>query len=862
VIGEKFDVELLGAVLGQDSLEVLETLNAIGQSSSLVCCEGDYYNFDHSKSRDAIYEAISLPLKKGYHARIAEKLETKSKDTKDLPVNDLAYHYVQAGIKEKAVQYSLAAGAESLSNFSNSEAMKYYAYVLEAISKVPEFIDEKVEALEGMGDALSANGLFKEALKKFVQLNEISVPSAVKLRALRKAILCCYWMNDWTHALELAKNAQDYAQFDQLEYARILIYRGFVIGRLGKTKEAFKDTEEALKVFEEEYSLKDLANALGEIIFLYMDVDRVEDELAAGLRSLAFYQELEDLRGQMSTHSKFEVAFGVLGLPKYAKHHGDEAIKIAEKIGDYKIIAICLSNKGRGQEHFGDLQGAVALNSKAAEYAEKTEAYYALIGCYLNLVREYSMLDEIEQAEKFAKKLDTLIEEVDRLKNVESLIKKIRYSKAFIFTAKGQWKEANKIFEEHKPVKVFGSAISVQWKAHYAWALGKQGRHDEAKKLLEELNEAREKVKEKRKTIEHSKILSYLMARKEVGVGEELDVRFDLVNVAKYPALLVNVKGLFPPDFKSEALPPHCCIQNGTMEFNGKKVEPFTSESIKFRIHVDKPGVFTLNPEVVYIDDMGVTKISKSKPITLIAHPMVNTKFGEEIISVPILPDRLPTGLDKLDALLYGGIPINYSVMLAAPSIDEREIIVNKFLEAGTNAGEITFYLTANVENANALAEKYPSNFYIIVCNPQADAMTQNLPNIFKLKGVENLSEIDIALTKLFRTLKSSVVNPKRFCLEIVSDVLLQHHALISRKWLSVLIPSLKRHGFTVLAVINPYMHSQEEVHAMQGLFDGEIQVSERETSNGFKKMLRVRRLFNQKYLENELVLNRDNLDY
>ena len=861
VVGEKFNVELLGAVLNQDSLEVLETLNSIGQSSSLVGCEGDYYNFDHSKSRDAIYESISLPLRKGYHARIAEKLEAMSKDVKDLPVNDLAYHYVRAGISEKAIHYSLAAGAELLLEFSNSEAMKHYAYVLEVTSKFPEFIDKKTEALEGIGDSLSANGLFKEALKKFVQLNEITKPSALKLRALRKAVFCCFWMNDWPNTLALAKKAQDYVQFDRLEYARLLIYKGFVIGRLGKTKEAFEDTKSALRVFEEEYSLKDMANALGEIIFLYMDVDRVEDELAAGLRSLSMYEELEDLRGQMSTHSKFAVVFGVLGFPKNAEYHGDEAIKIAEKIGEYKIVALCLSNKGRGREHFGDLRGAVAFNLKAAEYAEKTEAYYSIIGCYSNLVREYSMLGEIEQAEKFAKKLDILMQEVDSLKNVENLVKSFRYNKAFILTAKGQWNEANKIFEEHKPVKVFGSAISVQWKAHFAWALGKQGRFDEAKKLLEEVNEAREKVKEKRKSIEHSKILSYLMARKEIGVGEKLEVRLDLVNVSKCPATLVRVNGLFAPEFKSEALSPYCCIQNGVMEFKGKKVEPFLAELVKFRIQVEKSGVFTLNPEVFYIDDMGVTKISRPEPITFVVHPMVNTKFGEEIISVPILPDRLSTGLDKLDALLYGGIPLNYSIMLAAPSIDEREIIVKKFLEAGVNSGETTFYLAVNVGIANVLAEKYPSTFYLVVCNPQADSMIQNLPNVFKLKGVENLAAIDIALMKVFRLMKPSVGNPKRFCLEIVSDVLLQHHALISRKWLSSLLQRLKMQGFTVLAVINQYMHRQEEVQAMQGLFDGEIQISERETNNGFKKILRVRRLFNQKYLENDLILTGDNLE-
>jgi hypothetical protein len=89
---------------------------------------------------------------------------------------------------------------------------------------------------------------------------------------------------------------------------------------------------------------------------------------------------------------------------------------------------------------------------------------------------------------------------------------------------------------------------------------------------------------------------------------------------------------------------------------------------------------------------------------------------------------------------------------------------------------------------------------------------------------------------------------------------LLQHHAVTTRKWLSELLPNLKSQGFTVVATINPHMHPQEEVQAILGLFDGEIRISERETAKGAEKVLRIRRLFNQKYLENELTLNTKNL--
>ncbi len=856
VIGERFDVELLGAVLGQDSLDVLETLNAVGQSSSLVCCEGSIYEFDHAKSREAIYEEISPPLKKGYHERIAEKMEAKSKNIKDLPVNDLAYHYAQAGNKEKAVEYALAAGEDALARFSNAEAAKHYYYVLGAVSESPEHIGERTKALEGLGDAFNADGLFDEALKTFEQLSSVAETGVLKLRALRKAFLCSYWLGDWAHSHDLAAKAEEYANSDRLEYARLRVYRGFAAGIVGKTKEAVEDVEGALRVFEEEFSLRDVAAALAEIVFIPFWEVPIEVKLAAGLRSIALYEELEDLRGQMFAFGRLGRVFWEAGLFQEVEDIHDKSDRIAEKIGDYNEIALSFMTKGMRLEVGGDIRGAVAASLRAVEYAEKTNAYFTQNSCYGNLVREYALLGEIEHAEEYAKKIDNLSgRELSIASKNETMYK------AYLLSAKGQYDEANKIFDKFFESfnKNKGLSFRGGFLKGYAWSLAKQGRNEEAKALLEEFRKTWLNKMAGSKRLERTNVLAYFVARRETGVGEELSIRLEIINAGKNSARLIRVEGLIPPEFKATVLPSCCSVQNGSVAMNEKELGTFTVEPLKLSLEAAKAGVFTLSPQVVYVDDLKETRTCKPQPVTVTVHPTLHAKIGEEAISVPILPDRVTTGFADLDALLYGGIPENYAVVLASPSIDEKALIIKKFLEAGANASETTFYITAEAGNAKALAEEHPSNFYLLVCNLQADAMVQNMPNVFKLKGIESLTEIDIALTKAFRTLKPSTA-PKRICIDIVSDVLLQHHAVITRKWLSALLPNLKSQGFTVLATINPHMHSQEEVQAILGLFDGEIRISEKDTAKGVEKVLRIRRLFNQKYLDKDLTLNEEKI--
>lgn len=236
----------------------------------------------------------------------------------------------------------------------------------------------------------------------------------------------------------------------------------------------------------------------------------------------------------------------------------------------------------------------------------------------------------------------------------------------------------------------------------------------------------------------------------------------------------------------------------------------------------------------------------------------------EEPVTVKIpevvLPGRVTTGYKELDNMLFGGIPENYAVILTSPSCDEKDLLIKRFLEAGAKEGQVTFYVTTEAVGVGALAEEFQSNFHVFICNPQADKIIKTLPNVSKLKGVENLTEINIALTSAFRRLDTLLKVPRRACVEIVSDVLLQHHAVHTRRWLTGLIPDLKSRGFTSLAVMNPHMHSPQEVHAVLGLFEGEINIFEKETEKGSEKFLKIRKMYNQRYLESKMPLRKEKL--
>jgi len=331
--------------------------------------------------------------------------------------------------------------------------------------------------------------------------------------------------------------------------------------------------------------------------------------------------------------------------------------------------------------------------------------------------------------------------------------------------------------------------------------------------------------------------------KREVVAGESFALEIEIANLGSVPVSLDGIEEIIPCcGLELTNSPGRVDVEGSYLDLDRRVLQPKMLEKLRFTMRALEKGTYAIAPRIVYIDGTGAQKIMDLKP------EIVNVK---EVV----MPGRVSVGYKDLDNLLFGGIPEKYAVVLTSISCDETMLIINRFLEKGIREGGITVLVTVEASRWRRFAEESP-NFHLFVCNPQADTAIKSLPNVVKLRGVESLTDISIALFSTLRELQASNDGPRRICVEILSDILLQHHAVQTRRWLVGLTTELKSMGFTTLAIMNPHMHAPDEAQAVLDLFDGEIDVYERES----KKLLRIRKMYGQNYISDDLPLNKERL--
>jgi class 3 adenylate cyclase/tetratricopeptide (TPR) repeat protein len=183
-IGREFSHALLVAVAHRPETELAAALNRVVEAG-LLFRQGvpphANYLFKHALVQDAAYGTLLREPRRKLHAQIGTKLEDIFPEVAKTQPDLLAQHFMEGGLLEKALEYWLMAGQQSVSRSSMTEALSQLSKASALLSGTPQDTwrwQQELTLQIAIGSALigsrgAAAPVVREAYERARQLWEI-----------------------------------------------------------------------------------------------------------------------------------------------------------------------------------------------------------------------------------------------------------------------------------------------------------------------------------------------------------------------------------------------------------------------------------------------------------------------------------------------------------------------------------------------------------------------------------------------------------------------------------------------------------------------------------------------------------------
>jgi hypothetical protein len=138
VIGQRFTADLVAQASGQRPEAVTEALSAAVRTRVLSRDPPDAYRFAHDLFREYAYEQLPPAERAGLHQRIGQALEAGRAAGGDVPLTELARHFVQADpVSAPSWAYSVAAAGEATDRLAYEDAVRHWEHAVAAAAARP-----------------------------------------------------------------------------------------------------------------------------------------------------------------------------------------------------------------------------------------------------------------------------------------------------------------------------------------------------------------------------------------------------------------------------------------------------------------------------------------------------------------------------------------------------------------------------------------------------------------------------------------------------------------------------------------------------------------------------------------------------
>lgn len=222
IIGESFSAEILAGILKLELREVIRSLSGpLAKTHALVKAEGferaaghrmSMYGFKHNLMHQFFYDSMD-EIERGFlHEEAGVVLETFFQGDPEVAAVQLARHFSEAGITDKAVNYLVLAGHQARTAYAHTEALSHCTKALEVLNQSaagecsPEWVQGvQTEIHTLLGKELELSGEFEVARQHFEQALDATAESDCLSRAGLKREIAITFEREHQHEMALEK---------------------------------------------------------------------------------------------------------------------------------------------------------------------------------------------------------------------------------------------------------------------------------------------------------------------------------------------------------------------------------------------------------------------------------------------------------------------------------------------------------------------------------------------------------------------------------------------------------------------------------------------------------------------------------
>ena len=173
VVGPRFRLDVLEQVIDMGADDLVDALDE-ALAARLITETSEAaagWAFFHALTRAALYEELSRTRRARWHLRIGEGLERVAGRHGDVPVAELAHHFLEAvpvGGAERAVMYAAQAGEEASRRLAYEDAVAHLRRAREALGVIEgDTSARELDLLLALGDAEHRAGNLDESRATF-----------------------------------------------------------------------------------------------------------------------------------------------------------------------------------------------------------------------------------------------------------------------------------------------------------------------------------------------------------------------------------------------------------------------------------------------------------------------------------------------------------------------------------------------------------------------------------------------------------------------------------------------------------------------------------------------------------------------